>query len=138
MWKFVLQEFTNVITTKRLFIIYSTTTFPTKSLQTIMNITSEYDYFSEIIYEQMKAANEEQALNICSKILSQCAGKDGLEEGCLVANVVERSYQKILYKHYHQIVKDTDKYPIISVYLDENIIDNEWENVYIYIYYYLV
>lgn len=134
MWKFILQEFSNVVTTRRLFIVYSDTVFSKNALQTIINITNEYGSFDEIVYEQMKAVNDEQALNVCTKILSQCSAKNGLPEGCLVANIVDRYYQTTLFKFYRSIVRDTELYPMVSFYLDENTINGEWDNVYINIY----
>lgn len=134
MWHFVLHELTNTITYRRLFILYSESYFSSTSYDSLYTMSVEYGAYSEIISYKMKDSNEEQALTVCSMILSQCSERNGLIKGCLIANVLERSYQQVFYKQYKLLITDTDTYPIVSFHLDENIMDNTdngWVNVYI-------
>lgn len=126
MWKFVLQEFTNVVSFTTLFVVSSKNIFSQSATESLKNLTNENGIFTTIIYEVMKDGSTEQALNICAAINSRCT------EGCLVANLLERSYLQVFFSMYNEIVHDNENHPVISFTLDEDIMDNTyngWTNV---------
>lgn len=132
MWKFVLQEFTNIVSFSTLFVVSSKNIFSQSATESLKNLTNENGIFTTVIYEVMKDGSTEQALNICAAINSRCT------EGCLIANLLERSYLQVFFSMYNEIVHDNEKHPVISFTLDEDIMDNTyngWTNVYrIYIF----
>lgn len=132
MWKFVLQEFTNIVSFSTLFVVSSKNIFSQSATESLKNLTNENGIFTTVIYEVMKDGSTEQALNICAAINSRCT------EGCLIVNLLERSYLQVFFSMYNEIVHDNEKHPVISFTLDEDIMDNTyngWTNVYrIYIF----
>lgn len=135
MWKFVLQEFTNIVTFNTLFVVSSKGIYSQSATESLKNITNEYGGFSTVIYEVMKDGSREQALNVCAAINSRCT------DGCLVANLLERDYLQVFFSMYNEIVHNNDKYPVISFTLDEEVMDNSdngWANVFIFILYIII
>lgn len=135
MWKFVLQEFTNIVSFSTLFVVSSKDIFSQSATESLKNLTNENGIFTTVIYEVMKDGSTEQALNICAAINSRCT------EGCLIANLLERSYLQVFFSMYNEIVHDNEKHPVISFTLDEEVMDNSdngWANVFIFILYIII
>lgn len=56
-------------------------------------------------------------------------------DGCIIINLLEREYHKKLFLQYKEYVDNktlsVEQFPIISFTLDEEVIGNNWSNVYL-------
>lgn len=120
-WKYGLQVLVEQFTFTKLFIAYAVNDyFSNMAKEGITNLTAGTGTFSQVVSFSMEQANIEQAQNICGSIYSECS-KTG---GCVVVNVLPRSYQEIFYEHYHKkIGLSPSLYPVVSMTLDEAMIE---------------
>lgn len=135
MWKYALQTMNQNFELKNLFILYSKDDMSSEAYNDITSLTEENGIFTIVGQYMLSIDNFEQSFNAISKIRSACTDISIIYilsiDGCIIANLLERKYHNLLFSEYSNKNLDVNIFPIISFTLDEEIIGNNWSNVYL-------